>query len=212
MDTNPTPESREPADFLAANLNGVSGPTDAWDLDKLRLPQDYSAAIASRKLVATVPVRKPKRTEFIQCQPNPDWHYKTMLFPDPETGDFYLIAPDLWEEYAGHAHPCLLVPALTRHKTLFIWPLRLPGLDGRRNSWHDSALEAAELAQRRWLRLEPNQELGAYDMIVAAAQLSEPDWSILDDLTLERLLQIAFKRRLINSFDHDLLQRLRGEV
>lgn len=208
MEPNPS----EPIDQLLSSLNGRSLPSEEIDFEALKLPQDYSEATAGKKLHTTIPVRKPKKHEFVRAFPDPEWHYRTMLYLDPESSDFYLLAPDFWEELGGHAHPFLLIPTLTRFKTLFLWPLRLPGVDGRRNSWHDSALEAAELAQHKWIRLSPNQELGAYDLIEAAVRLTEPDWSVLDDLTLERLLQLAFKRRLINSPDHDLLQRLRGEV
>ena len=57
-----------------------------------------------------------------------------MLYPDPESSDFYLLHPSLWEEMLGHAHPFLIVPTITRQKTLFFWPLRLLDSDGRTNS------------------------------------------------------------------------------
>jgi hypothetical protein len=187
-------------------------PSKEFDLEALRLPQDYSGATGAKKLLTTISVRKPTKHEFVRVYSNPDWHYPTKLFKDDESGDFYLVAPDLWDELIGETFPFQLVPAITRQKSFFVWPLRLPGPDGKANSWHESAREAAQLAQESWVRLSSNMELKAYDIYQATGHLGDPDWSPLQEMGLEGALNIAFKRRLIDDLNHDLLRRLRGEV
>jgi hypothetical protein len=43
----------------------------------------------------------------------------------------------------------------------------------------------------------------------AAGQFPEPKWP---ETTLEQLLEIAFKGRVIDTMDHPVLRRLRGEI
>jgi hypothetical protein len=51
--------------------------------------------------------------------------------------------------------------------------------------------------------------LGAYDVAVASGQIVEPTWP---DLSFQQLIKIAFRDAMIDSWDHPVLQRLRGEV
>lgn len=75
--------------------------------------------------------------------------------------------------------------------------------------WWRSAREAADRAQRTWLRIRANTNLGAYDMYEAAAgvELGEPEWPTL---TYWELIKIAFKDHLIENLDHPVVRRLRG--
>ncbi len=93
---------------------------------------------------------------------------------------------------------------------MFLWPVPLPSNDGRReNSWHQTAREAAVLAQTRWVSVRGNQSLGAYDIFRGSEQLSEPTWP---DRPFEEILEIAFRGRVIRDYDHPVLKKLRGEV
>ncbi len=52
--------------------------------------------------------------------------------------------------------------------------------------------------------------LGAYRIFEATGELPEPEWPVEN---MRDLLEIAFKGgRLIDSIDHPVLKRLRGEV
>lgn len=198
------------------DLEGETAQQDAEadaELERMRLPQDYSERTAGKKRLTTIPVRKPKKHEFIRVYGDPRWHIGAMLYLDPESNnEAYWLDPNVYDEFGGHAHPFVIVPTLTRYKTLFAWNLRLPGSDGRTNDWHESAREAAEAAQEDWIRLEPDHNLPGYVQVEAVVKLSEPDWSILASLTPARFMQMAFKRRKIMLPDHDILQRIRGEV
>ena len=43
----------------------------------------------------------------------------------------------------------------------------------------------------------------------AAADLAAPEWP---DLTFAEILRLAFKQRVIDSYDHPFLKQLRGEA
>jgi hypothetical protein len=92
---------------------------------------------------------------------------------------------------------------------LHLWPVKLPGVDGKHNEWHRSAAEAAERAMERWVRIIANLSLGAYEMFEATGDLSEPEWP---DLPFADILKIAFRDRIVDTVDHPVVARLRGAV
>jgi hypothetical protein len=51
--------------------------------------------------------------------------------------------------------------------------------------------------------------LGAYDVRVATAPLPDPEWPVLG---FDAILELAFRGRVIDSLDHSVLRRLRGEL
>jgi hypothetical protein len=185
--------------------------TDLADLAKFRLPQDFAAA-TTKRLLTTVPVRRPSKEAFFRTHPDPAFQLKTMLLElKDDSRDTYLIEPVLWEELAGEptVAPKLLITAVTRQGTLTLWPIRIPGSDGRIDDWNASALEAAEIAKTKWIRLVSDRALGAYVPHAAFEQNGEPKWP---EETFEQILKIAFRNRVIGSLDHPVLRRLRGEA
>jgi hypothetical protein len=127
-----------------------------------------------------------------------------------EDRETFLVAPTLWEELASEIRPTTLFTAANRQNVLFLWPIRLPGPDGRANPWHESALQAAELAMSSWVRLQANPGLGAYEIFQASAVVPEPVWPT--DVDFAQVVKLAFRDRYIASFDHPVLRRLRGEI
>ena len=59
----------------------------------------------------------------------------------------------------------------------------------------------------KWVRLLPNRELGAYDVVVAEGIPIEPTWP---DKSLTELITTAFRARYVNSEDHPLILELLG--
>jgi len=82
-------------------------------------------------------------------------------------------------------------------------------ISGKTNHWSESALEAASLAEVDWVRLMPNMSSGSYDVYRATGKFPEPEWP---KLTFNELLRIAFRNRIIEDFNHPVLQKLRGEL
>jgi hypothetical protein len=182
--------------------------TDPFDPANLRLDQDFASAVGAKKLLTTVRVTKPNRHTWVRVRPGEDWRLTTGLFEDKNSREMYLVDRHLWPELGGDIAPVTLFTAITRQKDIFLWPVKLPGIGGRTNDWNTSAMQAATLAQTRWVRMSSNTENGAYDVFEAAIELADPDWP---DFTLHQLLQIAFKTRFIKSEDHLILKQLRGE-
>jgi hypothetical protein len=86
--------------------------------------------------------------------------------------------------------------------------VKLPGPDGKVNSWHSSAAEAAELGMSSWVRMTANMSLGAYELFEATSNnLPDPVWP---DFPFKEILQIAFRDRVIDTPDHPLVKKLQG--
>ena len=113
------------------------------------------------------------------------------------------------QELPGEFTPATLFTTINRQGVLHLWPVKLPGPDGKHNEWHRSAAEAAELAMKRWIRLTANMSLGAYEVFEATGDLPEPEWP---DIAFPEILKIAFRDRIVDRADHPLVQRLRGQV
>src|SRR5262249_54290518 len=72
-----------------------------------------------------------------------------------------------------------------------------------------SLMEAAEMSMRVWTRVRANMALGAYEMVEATGQLSEPEWP---DVLFPDILKVAFRDRIVDRTDHPVLQRRLGLV
>ena len=165
--------------------------------------------VCNVEVLLTVPVRKPGRQEFFRVHPGDDWRLPTAVLETEEDRTTYLVDPSLWPELPGEIKPKLIVTAVTRQGVVFLWPLALPGEDGRVNAWWQSALEAAKIAETCWTRLAANMSLGAYEVFQASGELPEPSWP---EEGFQRLVEIAFRDTYIDNSDHPALRRLRGEV
>ena len=188
---------------------GASAAGGVADLSRLRLSQNFAAAIGVKKALLTVPVRKPTRQEFVRVHPDPTYHVQVALIELRDEGEVYVVEQDICAELPGEVVPKVLFTAMTRQKVVFLWPIRLPGEDGRLDPWNRSALDAADLATRQWVKVVSDRALGAYGVFEATGNLPDPEWP---EVSFEELVRVAFKGRVISSLDHPVLRRLRGEV
>jgi len=185
-------------------------PHDPFDPASLRLDQSYVETAGVRKLLTTVPVRKPNRQDFVRVNPNPAYRLSpAAIIEVKDDREVYLLHPRIVADLPDEFVPATLFTAITRQGVPFIWPVKLPGPDGKHNEWHRSATEAAERAMTKWIRLTANMSLGAYEIFEATGVLSEPTWP---DLPFQEILRVAFRDRFVETLDHPLIQRLKGKV
>jgi hypothetical protein len=99
--------------------------------------------------------------------------------------------------------------AIDRHNNVFLIPVPLPGEDGKRNPWHDSLASAVSLAESTWIRIGANMHVGAYDVYRAEGNIPEPEWP---DVSMEELIGVAFRGKVIPDIDHPVIQALLGRA
>lgn len=188
--------------------NDTSKP-DPFDPALLRIAPTSEAASGVKKVLLHVPVRKPNRQEFFRTRPDSDYRAPVATLELKEEREIYVVAPSLVPELAGEVRLVEIRLCINRSGVVFLWPVTLPAEDGRSNPWHETAREAAVLAEANWVRMSANMGAGCYDVSQAPEGLSEPKWP---EQSLHELLRLAFcKGKLIDAFDHPVLKRLRGE-
>jgi hypothetical protein len=189
-----------------ANKTNSASPFD--NLSALRLDQSYADTVGVKKLLTTVPVRKPNRQEFVRVHPDPAYRLTpAAIIEVKEDREVYLVMPDMATNLPGEFSTAMLLTTINRQGTLHIWPVKLPTPEGRQNEWHRSAAEAAERAMKKWVRVTSSMSLGAYEIFEAGGDLPEPVWP---DYAFEEILKIAFRDRVVDRADHPLVQRLLG--
>ena len=193
----------------STNKHTKSSSNGIPELSKLRLAQNFSEQVGVKKALLMIPVRKPNRQEFVRVHPDEDMSLQTAVLQLKEERETYLVDPGLWSELPGEIIPMVLFTTINRQGVLTLWPIRLPGEDGRHNQWHSSALEAANMAKSQWLRLSANMSLGGYDVFIATGDFPEPEWP---DITFKKIMETAFKEHFIQDIYHPVLRRLRGEI
>ena len=188
-------------------IEATTPPDDPFDLTKLRLDQSFVESAGVKKLLTSVPVRKPNPQDFVRVHPDSKFRAALAVIELKEDREIYLLTPPIARELPGEFNMVMLFTAINRQGVVHLWPARLPAPDGRVMEWHRSALDAADLAMRRWVRVKANLSLGAYE-IVEAATTAEPEWPTV---SFQELLRIAFRDRLVDRLDHAVIKRLRGE-
>ena len=194
-----------------AGADAAKPEADPFNLASLRLTQDFASTVGVKKLVTTIPVKKPSKEWFVRTHPDPAYWLQTAVLELKEDRETYLVAPGLWPGLTSDPtfSPRELVTAINRQGVLFLWPIRLPGADGKLDDWSRSAMDAANEAGSQWVRITANMSLGAYDVAVAASQVAEPEWP---NITFQEIIRIAFRDKMISEWKHPVLRRLRGEV
>jgi hypothetical protein len=183
---------------------------DPFNPAALRLDPSYTETAGVRRHLMTVPVRKPNRQEFFRVHSDPLYRLTPAAIVElKEDRETYLITPAIAQQLPDEFAAATLLTAVNRQGVLFIWPLKLPGPDGRQNDWHTSAAEAAEIAMSTWSRLKANMSLGAYELFTATGNLPDPEWP---ELPFPEILKIAFRNHLVDQLDHPLIERLLGKA
>jgi hypothetical protein len=198
-----------PTEIERTSNQPPAGP-DPFDPAALRLTADQNASLGVKKVWLTVPVRRPQNSWFVRVHPDESFRLQTAVIELKEDREFYLVSPTLRPDLATEVTLKLkiLATAVNRQGALFIWEANLPRTDGRADVWSRTALEAVDLATRGWVRVVANMGAGGYDVFQASAQLADPEWP---NLPFREILRVAFKDRFIDSLDHPVLRKLRGE-
>jgi hypothetical protein len=206
--TKPTTDAFEPS-AIAAAVNTVG--TQELDLTQLALTngQNFGQLAAVKRVITTIPARKPNGQQFVRTRPGAEWQLQALTLSLKDDGEVYFVHPDLYGELSEEVRPKMLYVYVTRDGSLGLWPVNLPSEDGRLDTWSQSAHTAAKMAQDAWIRLVSNRTVGAYEVRQAVALTDEPVWP---DLTMREILNLAFRDKLITSLEHPIVKSLRGAV
>jgi hypothetical protein len=193
---------------MTDRIGNGDGTPNPFDPTPFRLDQSFADKVGVKKLLTTVPVRKPNRQDFVRVHPDPAYRLTPVAIIEvKEDREVYLVTQEMALTLPGEFSTATLYLAINRQGVLFLWTVKLPGPDGKHNEWHRSAAEGAERAMTKWVRVTSNMSLGAYEILEASGELPEPAWP---DYTFPEILEIAFRGRIVDRPDHPLVQRLKG--
>ncbi len=195
-----------PAASNEANNGQMAAVGQEFDPRALALSQDFAGMVGVKKEQSRVAIQKPPTQSFFYPHPDPLRRIEVAALVLKEDRETYVVVPSLCDELNGEWVAKVLVPCQTRQGGFYLWPIRRPGTDGRIDTWNESALEIADTYAGQWIRIMPNKELGAYDVIRPITQFPPPEWpESMDDL-----LKKAFHGRIIDRLDHPVVRQLRG--
>jgi len=203
-----TSENDLPPDDDDDNGGSDGKKPNPFDLKRLRYSQSRSEGPTARKIVSTVQVRKPNRQEFFRVSSDPSMRIETLVLDFKAEGMTYLVDPQIEPAIPGECAAKMLYFAVTRQGAVLLWPVRLPDEQGNLDPYNAAAHQAAFTAETRWTRIAANKGAGTYDIYEALDQLAEPEWP---EMSFERILEMAFKARYIESLDHPVIRKLLGE-
>ncbi len=178
-------------------------------LSHLKISQNFGQVAGVKKLISTIRISKPKRQQFVRVRQGDEWQISSFFYEDTDTRDLYLVDKKIISELSDEITPRQLFTAITREGDVFVWPVRLNKDQLKPNSWNESALKAALQSMTSWIRILPNRANSSYDIYQATGLIPEPEWP---ELSFEKILDLAFKDRVIDSTDHPILKKLRGEL
>jgi len=185
-------------------------PLDPFEPENLRINPDLLKGGGVKKLLTVVPVRKPRKQEFIRVHPLEKYRLEVALVEIEADRETYIVSPAAsialkpTEYYLANLFLCL-----SRQEVLFLWPVKLPDPDGRKSDWHVSSQIAAEHAMKEWVNVQADMNLRAYVTTLPQSRFPEPEWPAK---SFGEILKIAFRDRIIESPDHLAIQKLRGAV
>ena len=180
---------------------------DPFDLAKLRVDQSFLEGTNVRKLLTSVPIRKPQPQDFVRVHPAQNYRELFALLELKEDRETFVVSLASVPELRQECRVANLFTAITRTGTLFLWPVIVPAAEARVNEWHTTAAMAAQQAMAHWIRIKANMNLGAYEIFQAESAIPDPVWP---ELSFPEIVRVAFRDRLINTPDHPVIKRLRG--
>src|SRR5262249_38658638 len=127
---------KEGLKFMTANLKLAVVASDPFDPAALRLDQSFTeGSLAVKKLITTIPVRKPSAQDFIRVHLGADYRLNTAVISLKDDRETYLVAQPLVAELMKECVPVTLFTTMNRQGVLALWPVRLPANDGRTMAW-----------------------------------------------------------------------------
>lgn len=155
----------------------------------------------------SVMIRRPRKNEFIRTQICSDCLGPFELLVDRDNERFYAVDRSLWQQLSDHLVQMALIPTVVDSGRIFLWPVRLPDAESRLDSWNQSAMRLARLAEDRWLRLDRDRDGNEYVPVFPERDLPDPDWC---DIAFDHLIGLTENGRDVRSESDPIVRRLLG--
>ena len=182
------------------------------DIEAFKIDMKEAGLEGAQEHLTTIEVRRPTADDFVRVHPERELTITVALHENREnfTSEYYVVMPKMLGTLMDlrGAFYAQLYLTVNRSGSVTLWPVKLP-TGGAGNEWYNSALAGAELAKLHWIRIFADPGQKKYRIMKALGDFDAPQFP---DKPLNELLEIAFKGRVIDSVDHPICRKLRGEV
>jgi hypothetical protein len=174
------------------------------DFTKYKLA-DTLATQRGRKEQNTFQVRKPKKDEWWMTHPSSDMVIGPLAAIQTADLAWYLVDPQIVPRLKEVDYELVtLHVAITHSASIFLLPVKFGS-----NGFSDSLRAAVEASKAGFVRIAANMADKMYDAYMPTNDITPPVWP--DDITLTKVLEVAFKGRAVDAMNHPVLKELRGE-
>ena len=206
---NPQPLSKE----LPMQDNTTSSATPAsvlLDPAAFCVPPHARISGQKRNYIADLKIGKPGPADWVRIHPDTSLHWRYINAREDRNHNFYILAPGLYEQLENRVQRvfglCQFFVTATLNADPFLWLVKHSKTD-----YFETMLEAVQAAMTGWVQVQSNQDKKCYEFNPPSADYSDPDWSsMLGEATPQELFTRVFKGRVIDSVDHEQLERIRG--
>jgi hypothetical protein len=184
---------------------------DPFDPSTYKVSQTLAAAAGVKKHLTELAVCTPNKAWWVRRHPDPGYSLMAWVIELKDEQETYLVLPHLWPSLMGEAcfKPKMFHLAVNMQGKLFLWGVRRPADDTKEpDRWMRAPLEAVRLAKDKWTRITWNELTREHDVVTCDSE-AEPEWP---ELPFRELLKLAFKNYVIDTPDHPVLRRLRGQT
>ena len=101
----------------------------------LRIDPSIMENVGAKKLVTTIRVEKPNNHDYVRVNKRPDYRISAAIIELKEDREVYLVTPEMARELSGEWAAATLFLTINRQGVLRLWPVKLPGPDGKHNEW-----------------------------------------------------------------------------
>jgi hypothetical protein len=128
--------------ILAANASSGAAPLlDGMSVADLRLDQNFVESGGVKKLLTTVPIRKPNPQDFNRVHPDPAFRSVVALIELKEDRDIYLLTPAMAEQMPGE----FFAATLSRRSIV-----KVSSFFGRCGCRQRTVAKSSGIDRRRW--------------------------------------------------------------
>lgn len=184
----------------------TSNTGDIFD-DLAALGRPIDEIVPSEKVLTSLPVRKPKRDEWIRL--HPEIHTRAYIYESREDNSWYVVLPTVVEPMLDVVRYVQLTLAVNYGGSAFVHPVPVP-TERKAHRAHITGFAGAEQAMREWVRISWNGS--EYDIYRRSSAKVEPAWpaEVTNPSEMLRFAAKAGGFEVIDSLDHPVVRELQG--
>jgi hypothetical protein len=205
------PDPKPQPDETTTTPNSYSGSNGLiyqpkLNISQYRQSQNMKAQTGTRKVPIAVPIRRPHWQEWFWIIPSDDWRIQVDLLEDSSNQEVYLVNFNL--ELGIPLRTKWLVTYLTRKGDPCLWAINVQAPGGRKESYAESYVDIVTEHSGEWIRIQPAEGEKRFDYWPCPAHITPPPAPQLPPQGFAWVIDLAFKHRTIDSFDHPVLKRI----